>query len=76
MSKKSDVFEAFNIYKAYAENFTGHKIKTLQCDNGTENRNGDFNDFRTKHGIGRRLTVPYTPQQNGKNGRAAEQNSS
>ncbi|XP_046868540.1 uncharacterized protein LOC124460994 [Drosophila willistoni] len=42
-----------------------HKIKMLQTDNGTEYRNKGFDEYLNKHGIGRRLTVPHTPQQNG-----------
>jgi hypothetical protein len=65
LAKKSDVFDAFKSYKAWAEKSTGEKIKCLQSDNGTEFVNTEFNDFLDQHGIKRRLSVPHTPQQNG-----------
>ncbi|CAB3248333.1 unnamed protein product [Arctia plantaginis] len=65
IANKSDVLSAFKNYKAYAENFTVKKIKNLQFDNGREYLNNEFDDFLNKAGIRRRLTAPYTPQQNG-----------
>lgn len=65
IASKSDVLSVFKTYKAYAENLTGKKIKHLQSDNGREYVNNEFNDFLNKAGIRRRLTAPYTPQQNG-----------
>lgn len=65
IANKSDVLRVFKEYKAYVEKFTGNKIKNLQSDNGREYVNNEFDDFLKKEGIRRRLTVPYTPQQNG-----------
>lgn len=65
LKKKSEAFEAFIKFKAYAENFTGRKIKFLQSDNGSEYCNKNFDEFLSQCGIKRRLTVPHTPQQNG-----------
>ena len=65
LKKKSEALDAFKRYKAYVENQTGQKIKFLQSDNGSEYLSNEFNHFLDENGIGRRLTVPYTPQQNG-----------
>ncbi|HLP34673.1 MAG TPA: DDE-type integrase/transposase/recombinase, partial [Amoebophilaceae bacterium] len=65
LKKKSEALDAFKRYKAYAENFTGKKIKFLQSDNGLEYCNQEFDEYLQNCGIRHRLTVPYTPQQNG-----------
>lgn len=65
MKKKNDVFNIFKEYKNEVETFHNKKIKNLQTDNGTEYRNKEFDDFLKSHGIKRRLTTVYTPQQNG-----------
>lgn len=65
IKSQADVFKTFQTYKAAAENHTGKKIKTLQSDNGTEYCNGDFDKYLEGQGIQRRLTAPYTPEQNG-----------
>lgn len=65
IANKNDVFKVFQEYKAYVEKMTGLKIKNLQSDNGREYINTEFDEFLKKEGIRRRLTVPYTPQQNG-----------
>ncbi|KAG5323483.1 POLX protein, partial [Pseudoatta argentina] len=57
--------EAFKEFKAYAERQTGKRIKYLQSDNGREYCNSEFDAFLREHGIGRRLTTTYTPEQNG-----------
>lgn len=65
VKRKSDVLGAFKEFKVYAEKQTGEKIKNLQSDNGKEFCNGEFDAFLKAQGIRRRITVPYTPQQNG-----------
>lgn len=65
IKRKSDVFNVFKEYKNEVETFHNKKIKNLQTDNGTEYRNKEFDDFLKSHGIKRRLTTVYTPQQNG-----------
>lgn len=47
------------------EKQTGMKIKALHTDNGREYLSKEFDKLLNKEGIKRRLTVPYTPQQNG-----------
>lgn len=65
IKKKSDVFTMFKTYKNEVETFLNKKIRHLQSDNGTEYRNKEFDNFLKSHGIQRRLTTVYTPQQNG-----------
>lgn len=62
---KSDVLKAFQEVKNLMENLTERKIKYLQSDNGKEYCNEDFDRYLKQCGISRRLTVPYTPEQNG-----------
>lgn len=62
---KNEVLEKFKEFKEEAENVTSRKIKYLQSDNGTEYVNKDFDSFLKRSGIQRRLTAPYTPNQNG-----------
>lgn len=40
-------------------------MKLLQSDNVSEYLSKEFNDFLEEHEISGRLTVLYTPQQNG-----------
>ena len=51
---KSDVFEAFNHYKAYMENLTGERILALQDDKGREYMSNAWDSFCFEHGISRR----------------------
>lgn len=65
LKEKSDVLDSFKNYKNRVERQTGRKIKFIQSDNGKEFCNKNFDDFLKKEGIQRRLTTPYTPEQNG-----------
>lgn len=65
IKKKSEVFNQFKDFKISVENQTGKKIKYLQSDNGKEYVNNSFDEFLRTNGIGRRLTVTHTPEQNG-----------
>lgn len=81
MQRKSDTFDCFKRYHAYAEKHTGAtissvnvikrvdktkaQIKALRTDNGGEYISLKFKDYLEKHGIQHQLTVAYTPQQNG-----------
>nr|GEY07226.1 ribonuclease H-like domain-containing protein [Tanacetum cinerariifolium] len=42
-----------------------HKVKVIRCDNGTEFKNMDMNQFCEMKGIMRQYIVARTPQQNG-----------
>nr|GFB44761.1 putative ribonuclease H-like domain-containing protein [Tanacetum cinerariifolium] len=41
------------------------KVKIIRCDNGTEFKNADLNQFCGLKGIKREFSIPRTPQQNG-----------
>jgi len=62
---KNQVLCEFENFRALMETQKGRKIKCLQSDNGLEYVNKRFDEFIRKHGITRRLTVPYNPEQNG-----------
>ncbi|GKB10383.1 putative ribonuclease H-like domain-containing protein [Tanacetum coccineum] len=47
------------------ENQKNHKVKIIRCDNGTEFKNNDMNQFYGIKGIKREFSVVRTPQQNG-----------
>ncbi|GJY31644.1 uncharacterized mitochondrial protein-like protein [Tanacetum coccineum] len=47
------------------ENLVDHKVKVIRCDNGTEFKNREMNQFCEKKGILRQYSVARTPQQNG-----------
>lgn len=65
LKEKSGVFEAFKLYKQFAENQRDKKVKCLQSDNGGEYFSNAFSKYLDDNGIERRVTVPHTPQQNG-----------
>ncbi|GJT52938.1 putative ribonuclease H-like domain-containing protein [Tanacetum coccineum] len=47
------------------ENQLNHKVKVIRCDNGTEFKNREMNEFCRLKGIKREFSVAKTPQQNG-----------
>ncbi|GJU08151.1 ribonuclease H-like domain-containing protein [Tanacetum coccineum] len=47
------------------ENIVDHKVKVIRCDNGTEFKNKEMNQFCEIKGILRQNSVARTPQQNG-----------
>ena len=51
MKAKSDTFEVFKAYKAYAENHHSAKIKMLQDDKGGEYMSNAFLEFTMAAGI-------------------------
>nr|GEX63055.1 putative ribonuclease H-like domain-containing protein [Tanacetum cinerariifolium] len=46
------------------ENLVDHKVKVIRCDNGTEFKNKEMNQFCKIKGIMRQYSVARTPQQN------------
>ncbi|GJY07594.1 ribonuclease H-like domain-containing protein [Tanacetum coccineum] len=64
--KKND--ETSGILKSFItgiENLVDHKVKVIRCDNGTEFKNREMNQFCEMKGILRQFSVARTPQQNG-----------
>ncbi|GJS03258.1 putative ribonuclease H-like domain-containing protein [Tanacetum coccineum] len=49
----------------WIENLEDHKVKVIRCDNRTEFKNREMNQFYEKKGILRQYSVARTPQQNG-----------
>ncbi|GJY59491.1 ribonuclease H-like domain-containing protein [Tanacetum coccineum] len=47
------------------ENLVDRKVKVIRCDNGTEFKNREMNQFCEMKGILRKFSVARTPQQNG-----------
>ncbi|GJU21377.1 ribonuclease H-like domain-containing protein [Tanacetum coccineum] len=47
------------------ENQINHRVKIIRCDNGTEFKNKEMNQFCEMKGIKREFSVAKTPQQNG-----------
>ncbi|GJY78253.1 ribonuclease H-like domain-containing protein [Tanacetum coccineum] len=46
------------------ENLVDYKVKMIRCDNGTEFKNSEMNQFCEMKGILRQFSVARTPQQN------------
>jgi hypothetical protein len=65
LKKKSDAFEAFKVYKAFAENHFQTKMKEFQDDKGGEYMSKAFLKFTDECGIHRRHSTRNRPQQNG-----------
>ncbi|GJY09151.1 putative ribonuclease H-like domain-containing protein [Tanacetum coccineum] len=60
--------ETSGILKAFItgiENLMNHIVKIIRCDNGTEFKNNEMNQFCEKQGIKREFSVARTPQHNG-----------
>ncbi|GJY86261.1 putative ribonuclease H-like domain-containing protein [Tanacetum coccineum] len=60
--------ETSGILKAFItgiENQINHRVKIIRCDNGTEFKNKEMNQFCEMKGIKREFSVARTPQQNG-----------
>ena len=60
----STVLNAFKEYQAWAERQTGHKIKELRTDRGTEYM-GEMIKYVKSQGIEHNPTAGYSPQSNG-----------
>lgn len=65
LKEKSQVFENFLDFKAFAEKQFGKFIKILRTNNGGEYVNNQFEQFCASEGINMHHIVPYSPQQNG-----------
>nr|GEV53191.1 hypothetical protein [Tanacetum cinerariifolium] len=60
--------ETSGILKAFitgTENLIDHKVKIISCDNGTEFKNKQMNQFYEKQGVKRDFSLARTPQHNG-----------
>ena len=53
------------VFKAWAENLTGKKLKQLHDDKDSEYISNEFQKFLDEYGISREHTICNRPQQNG-----------
>ena len=65
LQHKSETFQKFQIFKAMVENQSACYIKVLRTDRDSKFISKEFNLFCEEEGIQRKLTTPYTPEQNG-----------
>lgn len=63
---KSEAFEKVKQFVLLAENHFRSKVKKIRCDNGKEYSNNNLIKWCDSKGIILDLTIPYTPQLNGK----------
>ncbi len=66
LQAKSDVSHAVQEVLALLENLTGHKVKSVRTDCGTEYVNAGLRSYFESKGIIHQKSAPYTPQQNGR----------
>ncbi|GJZ46243.1 ribonuclease H-like domain-containing protein [Tanacetum coccineum] len=67
ITRKSTKDETNGILKSFItgiENLVNHKVKVIRCNNGTEFKNKEMNQFCEMKGILRQYSVARTPQQN------------
>nr|GEY42698.1 hypothetical protein [Tanacetum cinerariifolium]GEY48753.1 hypothetical protein [Tanacetum cinerariifolium] len=68
ITSKASKDETASVLKTFIiglENLLSLKVKIIKCDNGTEFKNADLNQFCGLKGIKREFSVLMTPQQNG-----------
>ncbi|GJY00094.1 ribonuclease H-like domain-containing protein [Tanacetum coccineum] len=61
---KDETSEILKPFIIGIENQINHKVKIIRCDNGTEFKNSEMNQFCEMKGIKREFSVARTPQQN------------
>nr|GFC57886.1 putative ribonuclease H-like domain-containing protein [Tanacetum cinerariifolium] len=65
LASKDETTPVLKTFIIGLENLLSLKVKVIRCDNGTEFKNSDLNQFCGLKGIKREFSVPRTPQQNG-----------
>ena len=65
LKQKSEAFEAFKSFEAWATTYTGKRIKILRSDPGGEYMSNKFRQHLSERGILHQKSVTDTPQQNG-----------
>lgn len=66
VKKKDEVKDCIENFLNKAENITGNKVLYFRSDNGLEFVNKQVQQLFSSRGIVHQLTVPYSPEQNGK----------
>nr|GFA08585.1 putative ribonuclease H-like domain-containing protein [Tanacetum cinerariifolium] len=69
LASKDETASVLKTFIVGLENLLSLKVKIIRCDNGTEFKNTDLNQFCRLKSIKREFSVPRTPQQNGIAGR-------
>nr|GFB40120.1 putative ribonuclease H-like domain-containing protein [Tanacetum cinerariifolium] len=65
LATKDETASVLKPFIVCLENLLSLKVKIIRCDNGTEFKNADLNQFCGLKGIKREFSIPRTPQQNG-----------
>nr|GEZ50938.1 putative ribonuclease H-like domain-containing protein [Tanacetum cinerariifolium] len=65
LATKDETASVLKTFIVGLENLLSLKVKIIRCDNGTEFKNADLNQFCGLKGIKREFSVHRTPQQNG-----------
>jgi transposase InsO family protein len=65
MKHKSEVFQHFLNFKAMVKKEKGVSIKCLRSDGGGKYFLNEFSEYLKEHGIQRKYSCSYSPQQNG-----------
>jgi len=65
LQEKSEALASFKNFKVLVEKEVDNPIKVLRMDCGGEFNSHEFTNFLETHGIKRKFTTVYTPQQNG-----------
>ncbi|GJR86155.1 putative ribonuclease H-like domain-containing protein [Tanacetum coccineum] len=64
LASKDETSGILKTFITSIENQINHKVKLIRCDNGTEFKNSEMNQFCKMKGIKREFSVARTPQQN------------
>nr|GEU92199.1 putative ribonuclease H-like domain-containing protein [Tanacetum cinerariifolium] len=64
LATKDETSAILKTFRTGIENQINHKVKIIRCDNGTDFKNHDLNQFCGMKGIKREFSVARTPQQN------------
>jgi hypothetical protein len=65
MKHKGEVFQHFLNFKTVVEKEKGVSIKCLRFDGGGKYFSNEFNEYLKEHGIQKKYSCSYSPQQNG-----------
>ncbi|GJW15077.1 retrovirus-related pol polyprotein from transposon TNT 1-94 [Tanacetum coccineum] len=63
-STKGETSDILKSFRTGIENLVDHKVKVIRCDNGTEFKNREMNQFCEMRDILRQFSVARSPQQN------------
>jgi transposase InsO family protein len=62
LESKDEVFEHFHSLALRLNNEHPNCLKAIRGDNGTEFRNGSFDQFFLKYGVDQQFSTPHVPQ--------------